>query len=114
MLSEKHDLSDAPVHLSADSAGAWLAGWNAAVEALKVLEAILPNCPHEGRSPMTPADYRAALARLGWSIVGAGPRLGVTGRQSQRWASGFTPIPKHTQILLEVLADSNSRSTASK
>jgi hypothetical protein len=51
---------------------------------------------------MSPADYRAALARLGWSIYGAGPKLGVKGRQSQRWASGFTPIPKRTEMLLAV------------
>jgi hypothetical protein len=63
---------------------------------------------------MTPQQYRDALARLGWSISAAGPKLGVLPRQSQRWASGSHPIPKHTQILLEVLAASSSRSTASK
>jgi hypothetical protein len=68
------------------------------------------------KEDMTPQDYRNALARLGWSIYGAGPQLGVTGRHSQRWASLSKPhpIPKHTQILLEQLAEANSRSTASK
>jgi hypothetical protein len=52
---------------------------------------------------MTPQDYRAALARLGWSISGAGPKLGVLPRQSQRWASLSNPypIPKSKQMLLD-------------
>ncbi len=40
---------------------------------------------------MTPEAYRAALQRLGLSIVGAAPLLGVTGRTSQRYAADGAP-----------------------
>jgi hypothetical protein len=50
---------------------------------------------------MTPQQYRNALKRLGFSIVGAGPHLGVTGRTSQRYANGESPIPERTIMLIE-------------
>jgi hypothetical protein len=34
-MKPKYDLSEAPVHLSAESARAWLDGWNAAIETLE-------------------------------------------------------------------------------
>lgn len=40
---------------------------------------------------MTPAEYRAALARLGLSIVGAAEALGIGKRTSQRWAADGVP-----------------------
>lgn len=51
---------------------------------------------------MTAAEYREALEFLGLSIVGAGPVLGVTGRQSQRYAAG-AEIPITVNRLLEML-----------
>ena len=40
---------------------------------------------------MTPAQYRAALARLGLSIVGASDLLGISRRTSQRYAAEGVP-----------------------
>lgn len=51
---------------------------------------------------MTKEQYRKALDTLGLSIVGAGPILGITGRQSQRYAAG-EPIPLTVERLLELL-----------
>lgn len=51
---------------------------------------------------MTPAQYIAALARLGLtpaSKAGAGA-VGVCVRTSQRYAAGKTPIPKTVELLL--------------
>lgn len=48
---------------------------------------------------MTPTEYRAALAALGLSIVGAGPALGVTGRASQKWARFDGPGPTETAAI---------------
>lgn len=51
---------------------------------------------------MTPAAYRAALARLGLSHASkeTAERLGVGIRSSQRYASGERRIPKPVQKLL--------------
>ena len=42
---------------------------------------------------ITPQQYRIALQKLGLSIRGAGRVLGVTSRQSFRYAGGQTEIP---------------------
>jgi hypothetical protein len=52
---------------------------------------------------MTMTQYRKALERLELSIVGAGPVLGITRRQSQRIAAGDCPVPKPIAKLLELL-----------
>ncbi len=41
---------------------------------------------------MTKTEYRAALKKLGFSIVGAAPLLGISKRQSQRFAAGDVPV----------------------
>lgn len=42
---------------------------------------------------MNATEYRAALARLGLTQVGAGVFLGVGARTSRRWASGESDVP---------------------
>jgi hypothetical protein len=37
---------------------------------------------------MTTAQYRTAIKKLGLKIFTAGPVLGISGRQSQRYAAG--------------------------
>ena len=49
---------------------------------------------------MTNLQYRAALKKLGLTVVGAAPVLGVSRRQSQYYASGETPIPEPIVRLL--------------
>lgn len=49
---------------------------------------------------MTPAEYRAAIARLGLSQVAAGKLLGVDGRTSQKWALGERAVPPPVARLL--------------
>ena len=49
---------------------------------------------------MTQEQYRAALAELGWSQMGAARALGVNPRTSQRWAAGDLPVPMPIKILL--------------
>jgi hypothetical protein len=51
---------------------------------------------------MTPAAYRAALARLGLTPASkaTAEALGVTVRSSQRYASGERAIPKPIENLL--------------
>lgn len=50
---------------------------------------------------MTHHQYRAALKKLGLSIVGAGFYFGLSRRQAQRIAAGDSPVP---QLLGEVVA----------
>lgn len=58
---------------------------------------------------MTPAEYRAALEKLGLSIYGAGRALGVTVRTSQRYAAldGDGP-PETIAILLRLMLEKRS------
>lgn len=42
---------------------------------------------------MTPAEYRATIARLGLTQVAAGRLLGVDGRTGQKWALGERSVP---------------------
>lgn len=48
---------------------------------------------------MTKTQYRSALKKLGLSIVGAAPVLGIGRRQSQRYAAG-DPVPETVAKLL--------------
>lgn len=49
---------------------------------------------------MTPQEYRDAIAELGLSIYAAGPVLGVSHRQSQRWAASYGSGPSETAAIL--------------
>jgi hypothetical protein len=51
---------------------------------------------------MTTAEYRAALDTLGLSIVGSAEHLGLSRRQSQRYANGATPIADPVAKLLRL------------
>lgn len=53
---------------------------------------------------MTNEDYRAALARLGLSRVGAAPVLGISRRQAQRYAAQDAipePVARLVALYLE-------------
>ena len=49
---------------------------------------------------MTPAEYRATLARLGETQGGAARLLGVDTRTSQRYACGERAVPPPVERLL--------------
>ena len=42
---------------------------------------------------MTPSDFRAALDRLGLTLVGAARVVGVDDRTVRRWANGERAVP---------------------
>ena len=52
---------------------------------------------------MTAKQYRAALEKLGLTIVGAAPVLGISRRQAQRVAAGDSPVPEPIQKLLALI-----------
>jgi hypothetical protein len=52
---------------------------------------------------MTANQYRAALARLDLSQVGAARLVGADPRTGRRWALGERPIPDCVAILLRLL-----------
>ena len=67
----------------------------AALEAeLDLLRAQLAKSRHHKKpyEEMTSEEYRAALDKLGLSIVGSAEYLGLSRRQSQRYANGATPV----------------------
>jgi len=51
---------------------------------------------------MTTEEYRGALATLGLSIVGSAEHLGLSRRQSQRYANGASPIAEPVAKLLRL------------
>ena len=53
---------------------------------------------------MTSTQYRKLLDRLGLTIVGAAPVLGISPRQAQRYAAG-DPIPGPVAKLLRLMVD---------
>ena len=55
--------------------------------------------PYEG---MSTEEYRAALDKLGLSIVGSADYLGLSRRQSQRYAQGTAPIADPVAKLLRL------------
>ena len=57
--------------------------------------------PYQG---MTTEEYRAALGKLGLSIVGSAEHLRVSHRQSQRHANGASPVADSVAKLLRRLA----------
>lgn len=52
---------------------------------------------------MTPAQFRAALAALGLSQVGAAHLLGYDPRTARRWASGELVVPKVVALALALM-----------
>src|SRR5215203_4338663 len=58
-----------------------------------------PKKPYE---EMTTAEYRAALDTLGFSIAGSAEHLGLSRRQSQRYANGATPVADPVAKLLRL------------
>jgi hypothetical protein len=58
-----------------------------------------PKKPYE---EMTTTEYRAALDTLGLSIVGSAEHLGLSRRQSQRYANGATPVADPVAKLLRL------------
>lgn len=51
---------------------------------------------------MTAEEYRATLDKFGVSIVGSAEYLGVSRRQSQRYADGTTSVPNPVAKLLRL------------
>jgi DNA-binding transcriptional regulator YiaG len=49
---------------------------------------------------MTPAEFRAIIARLGLSQTGAAKVLGVDARTARRWALGERDVPEPVRRLL--------------
>lgn len=43
--------------------------------------------------PLTPDEFRAALAQLGWTQAHFSDRVGLTATAVNRWAQGTVPIP---------------------
>jgi hypothetical protein len=54
---------------------------------------------------MKTAEFTAALKKLGLSVVGAGPALGISRRQSQRIAAGVALVPKPVAKLLRIAVE---------
>lgn len=53
---------------------------------------------------MTPIQYKKALSKLGLTIVGAAPLLGISRRQSQRIAA-TGPVPALVGKVLDLLVE---------
>ena len=60
---------------------------------------------------MTSEEYRAALEKLGLSIVASAEHLGLSYRQSQRYASGTSPVADPVAKLLDSPSASASAPT---
>jgi hypothetical protein len=56
----------------------------------------------KSQEEMTPEEYRTALATLGLSIAGSAEHLGLSRRQSQRYANGATPVADPVAKLLRL------------
>lgn len=52
---------------------------------------------------MTPADYTAALARLGLTHAEAAKLFGYTRQTSHNYGSGRKPIPPFIVVLLKIV-----------
>ena len=77
----------------------------AALEAERdLLRAQLAKARHHKKpcERMTTEDYRAALDKLGLSIVGSAEYLGLSRRQSRRYANGTSPVADPVAKLLHL------------
>lgn len=54
---------------------------------------------------MTTEEYQALVLRTGLRQIDIAWMMGVTGRQSQRWWCGASPIPRSVELLLKGLAE---------
>ena len=69
-----------------------------------LLRARLAKARHHKKpyAEMTAAEYRAALDKLGLSIVASAEHLGISHRQSQRYANGTSPVADPVAKLLRL------------
>jgi hypothetical protein len=69
-----------------------------------LLRAKLAKARHHKKpyAEMTAAEYRAALNKLGLSIVSSAEHLGLSHRQSQRYANGSSPVADPVAKLLRL------------
>ena len=69
-----------------------------------LLRARLAKARHHKKpyAEMTAAEYRAAPNKLGLSIVSSAEHLGVSHRQSQRYANGTSPVADPVAKLLRL------------
>ena len=69
-----------------------------------LLRAQLAKARHHKKpyAEMTAAEYRAALNKLDLSIVSSAEHLGVSHRQSQRYANGSSPVADPVAKLLRL------------
>jgi hypothetical protein len=77
----------------------------AALEAERdLLRAQLAKARHQKKpcEEMTTEEYRAALDKLGLSIAGSAEHLGLSRRQSQRYANGTSPVADPVAKLLRL------------
>ena len=77
----------------------------AALEAERnILRAQLAKARHQKKpyEEMSTDEYRAALNKLGLSIVASAEHLGLSYRQSQRYASGTSPVADPVAKLLRL------------
>ena len=61
---------------------------------------------------MPPTDYRAAIAALNLSQIGAAKLFQVNPRTSRSWALGERPIPEAVAIALRLMIDEHRRNKA--
>lgn len=54
---------------------------------------------------MTPDDFTAALAALGWKQSDFCRKTGMTKQTPSRWANGLTPIPLWVAAYLGAMQD---------
>ena len=69
-----------------------------------ILRAQLAKLRHHKKpyEEMSTDEYRAALDKLGLSIVSSAEHLGVSHRQSQRYANGTSPVADPVAKLLRL------------
>ena len=58
----------------------------------------------------SPDEFRAQLARLGLSQVGAARHMGYAGRTVRRWAAGDDEVPRIVQLYLALARPEDVRS----
>lgn len=54
---------------------------------------------------MAPAEYVAALARLGLTHMRAAQELGITRQSSHRYATGARPVPQNIAMQLRLIEE---------
>ena len=54
---------------------------------------------------MTGEEYREAITKLNLTLTSAADIFGVTRKTSNRWASGDSPVPWSTAMMLELMTN---------